>query len=276
MTRENAKKIFSMWNCLWNRLRSWLWKSIWPNGPMTPIRSPLTLVCDHLAQLSRSAEGDAAMRRFTEAGIDLSGAHDLSSLVHPVGGDGGVERVRLVEELAPLAAQDEVAALCVVVSLRPELVWMCRQLSHAPWEPEDADGEVVTAAWGVVRSVDRNGCRLVRHKALVDDVWIEARRSGGYRRAVLETVPLPEDLDVAIGEVDPTERWPGLLATAVAKGILTPRQVVLIAQTRMEQRSLREVAASLGRPYDAARMERSRAEAALRQFAASYLLEGSP
>jgi DNA-directed RNA polymerase specialized sigma24 family protein len=66
------------------------------------------------------------------------------------------------------------------------------------------------------------------------------------------------------------------LATAVAKGVLTPRQVVLIAQTRMEGRSLREVAASIGRPYDAARMERSRAEAALRQFAASYLLEGSP
>jgi DNA-directed RNA polymerase specialized sigma24 family protein len=175
-----------------------------------------------------------------------------------------------------LAPRDEVAALCVVVALRPELVWMCRQLAHAPLEPEDADGEVVTAAWGVVRRVDRNGCRPVRRKALVDDVWIEARRSSGYRRAVLETVPLPEDLDVEMGNVDPTERWPGLLAIAVAKGVLTPRQVVLIAQTRMEQRSLREVAASLGRPYDAARMERSRAEAALRQFAASYLLDGSP
>jgi DNA-directed RNA polymerase specialized sigma24 family protein len=272
MTRENVQKIFSIWNCLWNRLRSWLWKSIWPNGPMTPTRSPLTLVCNHLAQLSRSAEGDAAMKRFTEAGADLSGAHDLSSLVHPVGGDGGLRRSRLVEELARLAPRDEVAALCAVVALRPELVWMCRQLAHTPWEPEDADGEVVTAAWGVVRRASRH----LRHKALVDDVWIEARRSSGYRRAMLETVPLPEDLDIAIGEVDPTERWPGLLATAVAKGVLTPRQVVLIAQTRMEQRSLREVATSLGRPYDAARMERSRAEAALRQFAASYLLEGSP
>jgi DNA-directed RNA polymerase specialized sigma24 family protein len=265
MTRENVEKNFSMWNCLWNRLRSWLWKSIWPNGPMTTTRSPLTLVCDHLEQLSRSAEGDAAMRRFTEAGIDLGGAHDLSSLVHPVSG------ARLIEELAPLAPRDEVAALCVVVALRPELVWMCRQLAHTPWEPEDADGEVVTAAWGVVRKA----VRPVRHKALVDDVWIEARRSSGYRRAVLETVPLPEDLDVAIGEADPTERWPGLLATAVAKGVLTPRQVVLIAQTRMEERPLREVAASLGRPYDAVRMERSRAEAALRQFAMSYLSEES-
>ena len=66
---------------------------------------------------------------------------------------------------------------------------------------------------------------------------------------------------------DPLERWPGLLAAAVARGVLTPRQVVLIAQTRMEGRPLSEVAAALGRPYDAVRMERGRAEAALRQFA---------
>ena len=81
---------------------------------------------------------------------------------------------------------------------------------------------------------------------------------------------MPDDFDRAAPEVDRLERWPGLLAAAVARGVLTPRQVVLIAQTRMEQRPLREVAVALGRPYDAVRKERRRAEAALRQFALTY------
>jgi DNA-directed RNA polymerase specialized sigma24 family protein len=60
------------------------------------------------------------------------------------------------------------------------------------------------------------------------------------------------------------------LAAAVARGVLTPRQVVVIAQTRMEGRPLAEVARSLGRGYDAVQKDRLRAEAALRVFALSY------
>jgi hypothetical protein len=44
---------------------------------------------------------------------------------------------------------------------------------------------------------------------------------------------------------------------------------VVIAQTRMDGRPLVEVAAALGRTYDSLRMERARAEAALREFALS-------
>ena len=107
--------------------------------------------------------------------------------------------------------------------------------------------------------------------ALVNAIWTEVRRSAGLRRrGQLEIVPLDDDFDRPAPTVDPLERWPGLLAGAVARGVLTPRQVVLIAQTRMEGRPLSEVATALGRPYDAVRKERRRAEAALRQFALAY------
>jgi hypothetical protein len=76
--------------------------------------------------------------------------------------------------------------------------------------------------------------------------------------------------DLAVPTVEPLERRPGLLASAVAAGVLTPRQVVIVAQSRMEERPLAEVARTLGRPYGAVRKERLRAECALRAFALSY------
>jgi len=85
-----------------------------------------------------------------------------------------------------------------------------------------------------------------------------------------DVVALAEDANLSAPELDPLERWPGLLPAAVARGVLTPRQVVVIAQTRMDERPLAEVARSLGRGYDAVQKERRRAEAALRVFASTY------
>jgi DNA-directed RNA polymerase specialized sigma24 family protein len=42
----------------------------------------------------------------------------------------------------------------------------------------------------------------------------------------------------------------------------------------MEERPLTEIARALGRPYDAVRKERRRAERALRTFALGYVSEG--
>jgi IS30 family transposase len=52
-------------------------------------------------------------------------------------------------------------------------------------------------------------------------------------------------------------------------GVLSNEEAVLIARTRVEGESLRCLARDLGRPYDAVRMERRRAEAALRSYASS-------
>jgi hypothetical protein len=90
-----------------------------------------------------------------------------------------------------------------------------------------------------------------------------------------EAEPLPEDFDLAALEVDWPEARPSLLAGAVAAGILTPSEVVLLVRTRVDGEPLFEVARDLGRSYDAVRMERQRAEAALRTFARRYVSEGS-
>ena len=152
---------------------------------------------------------------------------------------------------------------------------MWRHLVRSGVEPEEAEAQVVSVAWEVV-AAKRGRRRLHPPKALVDAIWNEIRREAGLRRTQrLEVAPIPERFDTPAPEVDHLEHWPGLLGAAVAASVLTPRQVVIVAGTRMEQRSLADMAKSLGTTYDAVRMERCRAEKALRTFALSYDWSGS-
>jgi len=273
MTRDDTKKKFLVWNGLSHCLRSWLSYFICRNGPMTTTRSPLTLLCDHVARLSRTAEGERSMKGLIEAGMEADQADDLTVLLNRGGrGISQMRRARLVEFLVVLAPDDEVAGLCVLVCLRPELEWISRLATRGPVALDEAEADVVAMAWEVVTRGRDCASGPIRHAAVVNAIWTEVRRCAGFRRrGVLDVVPLAEDFDQPAPEVDRLERWPGLLAAAVARGVLTPRQVAVIAQTRMEGRPLSEVALALGRPYDAARKERRRGEAALRQFALEYI-----
>jgi DNA-directed RNA polymerase specialized sigma24 family protein len=271
MTRVNVEKKILLWNCLWHCLRRSLWNPICPNGSMTSTGSLLTLSGDHLARFIRTSAGSRALARFSAAGLGRESAHDLTVLVRRRG--RSIERVRraqIAEVLLPLAPVDQVAALCVVVALRPELMRMVRRLTRYLVDPWDPEADVVAAAWEVVVAERDGDPEALRHAALVNAIWTGVRHSTGMRRGHLETEPLEADFDRPAPPDDPLERWPGLLAAAVARGVVTPRQVVVIAQTRMEGRPLIEVAKSLGRTYDSLRMERARAEADLGQFALSY------
>jgi DNA-directed RNA polymerase specialized sigma24 family protein len=95
------------------------------------------------------------------------------------------------------------------------------------------------------------------------------------RQCSLEAEPLPQGFDMAEPERNVHSSPAPLLAAAVVAGVLSPREVVLVARTRLEGRPLSEVARSLGRPYDAVRKERRRAEAALATFVERYDAEGS-
>jgi DNA-directed RNA polymerase specialized sigma24 family protein len=236
---------------------------------MTEPRTPLTVVRRHLAQLSHGHEGDLALGRFAAAGLEVEGAANLSAFLKRTERSGrGAGRAELIESLVALAPADEIAALGAVVAMAPELSRMARLLCGRPLDAAEAESEMVAIAWELV-TWPRSGTGRWEFKALCNAIWTQARRSTGLRRGQLELVPI-DDLDMAAPEADPLERWPGLLAAAVSHGVLTPRQVVLIAQTRMEERLLTEVAALLRRPYDAVRKERERAEAALRAFALRY------
>jgi hypothetical protein len=270
MTRDNVEKKISLWHCLSHRLRSGLWHPICLNGCMPSTRSPLTLLGEHLVRFFRTDAGAWAMTRFTAAGLGAEDARHLTLWLGP--GERVArrpERIRLVEFVAALAPDDEAAALCLVALLRPELIWMSRIVAHGPGGAPEAESDVVSVAWEVI-TMGPADSGPARHPALVNGIWAAVRYSSGLRRDHLETVHLAHDFDQEAPPDDPLERWPGLLATAVASGVLTPRQVAVIAQTRMEGRPLIEVAASLGRTYDSLRMERARAETALRDFALAY------
>jgi hypothetical protein len=278
MSWEKTKKNFLVSNDLSNWLSTLLSKVIWRDGPMTPARNALSLLIDHLAQLSRREEGALALERFTEAGLDLACAEDLSALVQQCGPPSdGPRRAEVVGGLVPLACSDPVAAQCVVAVLRPELSRMARLLARGPLEAEEAGSEVVAIGLEVVARGQCSRRRLDEPDRVIDAIWTEARRSAGLRRrGLIEVVPLLEELEVAASDPDPLERWPGLLAAAVAHGVLTPRQVVVIAQSRMEGRPLTEVARALGRPWGAVYQERRRGEAALRRFALASSSTDSP
>ncbi len=172
--------------------------------------------------------------------------------------------------LSTRARRDQRAALSLLTLLGPELGSICRHLVRRGAEPEEAQALTLSVAWHVV-SGHRGRRRPSSPDVLANAIWAEVRCEAGLRRgAGPETVPFPDGFDVPAAEDEPAERWPGLLADAVAAGVLTARQGALVAETRLEGRPLADVAKALGRPYDALRMERARAEAALRAFAHSY------
>lgn len=174
-----------------------------------------------------------------------------------------------VTALARRARREPPAALSLLGLLGPELTAFRRRLVALGTDPDEAEELVLSVAWEVV-----SGRRLRRRPrsagSLCEAIWRAVRQEAGGRRLQVRTVPLRDCPDVSGYEADPLERWPGLLGAAVAAGVLTPRQVVIVAQSRMEERPLTEVARRLGRPYDAVRMERRRAEQALRAFALTY------
>jgi DNA-directed RNA polymerase specialized sigma24 family protein len=183
-------------------------------------------------------------------------------------------RLERIGALTERARCDERAAISLLLLLEPELESIGRHMVRRGAEPDEAEAETITVAWEVV-SGRRGRLRSTSATTLVNAIWTEVRRDAGHRRrAELEVDPLPEDFDVVAPGNDPLERGPQLLEAAVAAGVVTAEGAALVAQTRIEGRSLGEVAEILGRRYDAVRMERTRAEAALRAFAPSYLSGG--
>jgi hypothetical protein len=237
---------------------------MWRDGAMTEPTSPLQSLCDHVAVLAQSREADRLAARIAPS--TTSGDLDLIDLLARRDADGGPAIV-VQERLAVLAPDDPLAALALLSMLAGDLEVMSVRLAHSGLvEPADAEAEVLAVAWELVTRRPPPG-RWERR----DVIWAAARRSTGMRRRRrLEFVALPDGFEPVVRDDDRLERWPGLLATAVAAGVLTPRQVVLIARTRMEGRPLREVAQALGRPFDAAYKERRRAETALRTFLLRY------
>jgi len=207
------------------------------------------------------------MEQVAGAGLGVEDTRNVAELVRCQ----GAERSRLIGWLVFQVPRDEAAFVVLLGVLVPELASVARRLVRdGRMEPEEAEAVALAAACEVVGV---RGHRLSSDPFEV--LWRTARQTSGMRRRCpVEVVALPTDFDAPGTEVDPLERWPGILAAGVAAGVLTPSQVVVLARSRMDERPLTEIARALGRPYDAVRKERCRAERALRTFALGYVSEG--
>jgi hypothetical protein len=256
-----------LWNLPWNSLGN----PVWRDGAMTEPTSPLQLLSDHVVRVARSREARELAARIAGPSTPADEVSDLLALLQSRDADGR-PAIRIVERLATRAPDEPLAALGLLYMSCADLEMMSKRLLHSGRVSVlDAEADTVSAAWEVVtrRPPPSRWDRL-------DAIWNQARRASRMRRQRSpEAESLPEDFDLAALEVDWPEARPSLLAGAVAAGILTPSDVVLLVRTRVDGEPLFEVARDLGRPYDAVRMERSRAEAALRTFARRYVSEGS-
>jgi DNA-directed RNA polymerase specialized sigma24 family protein len=233
---------------------------------MTDAYGPLEELSAHLRVVARAAAPERLLERLAQGGLRLHGATDLVGLLEEQARER-TERAMLVEALAAWAPRDELAALALLHLLGPELEAMAERVAgRGNLDAAEAQGDVLGAAWEILTRRPPPG-RCERFEA----IWTAVRRDTRLRRAVAD--PLPEGFDrEAPEEPSPTERWPGLLEAAVSAGVLSCAEAMLIMRTRVEGEPLRRVAADLGRPYDAVRKERHRAEAALRVYLSS---EGS-
>ena len=252
MSWENASKENPGGDESWNELENVLGKVPWLNDAMTTPPTPI----DHRAGPGRDFPFLSTLASSTAALVETERL--------PRGRRAGLLH------LYARARNDPRAAVGLLGLLAPELSSMCRHLVRHGTEPGDAEADVVAIAWEVVSGRRRRPQRPTPRR-LADAIWNEVRREFGLRRRrQLELSPWPEYLDPPEPQTDRLDRWPGLLAAAVAAGVLSPRQVAVVAETRMEGRSMRDVSALLGRPIGALHKERQRAEEALRAFALSY------
>ena len=231
--------------------------AVWRDGAMTPSRSPSP-------RSTRNGEPWPLLARLARAGLGSAELDPLPTL-----------RSARVLCLSRWARCEERAALSLLGELSPELASMRRRLVRLGLDEDSAEAVMLSVAWEVVSG--QRGPRCPRSlRTLLESIWWAVRQEAGVRRLDHDTVPLDDDLEVIAADVDRLERWPALLAAALAAGVLSARQVVIVAQSRMVERPLTEVARALGRPYDAVRMERGRAERALAAFARSYDWGESP
>jgi DNA-directed RNA polymerase specialized sigma24 family protein len=276
MTWENVVKRILLRDSMGKVSMSLASKVIWRDVAMTPHPMPIDRLAAHLALLSRTKAGAELIAALVDVGVVEEGCRDLGPIIRasqPI--DEGRYRQALATTAFALAPTNQVAALVVIMVLRPDLQRLTRRLARTTMDLEEAQADVVAVAWQLITQRIKTRHRVDSTLTLIDATWNEIRREAGLRRGRVDQVPLGADLNVAAPESDRLQRWPGLLAAGVSHGVLTPRQVVIIGQTRMDGRPLHDVARDLGHSYDAVRKERQRAERALRAYALSYLSEES-
>ena len=202
MTRENAPKKFLAGDDLRNHLRNELRNPMWRDGvmhtsPATEPRGPLQSLVEHVAARAHSPEGAQLAGRIALSAQTGNGAPDLGALLARRDGDGR-PAIRIQERLAKEAPRDPLAALSLLVMLRPELEAVRDRIVHSGQMTSlEAETDTLAAAWEVVtrRPPPRRWERS-------DAIWVSARRVSGLRRGCsVDAEPLSTDLETGCEDV---------------------------------------------------------------------------
>jgi DNA-directed RNA polymerase specialized sigma24 family protein len=205
------------------------------------------------------------MSRFVRAGIRLEGERtpfELAESCHALSGTEGTDSV--VRGLARIAGADELAGLTALVALRPVLLKLARRQQRGGASREEAEVEVLYAAWETIiepgpRAVGEDFVGQIRN-GIGAKSRTRLRRRWRAERLESPRANLP---DRGANGSEPERCVFTLLSDALRSGALSREQAVLLAETKGEDMSVREVAALRGSSPATVRNRRRRAERAL-------------
>jgi hypothetical protein len=242
------------------------------DGPMWRVTRSLEIRC-------RGGGSDETMARLADAGLELGGTDSLFVLACRC--HESKDRVRadaVLGALVRLAADDELAALAVLVALRPALLLLSRRLIGAGLVPGMAQVEVVTTAYERVLALAPDPPAHVA-RAIISGSWDRLRWClKAEQRCALRQVPLPGSGDLAekaSGDEVSTSGLYGngdlasVLTDAVAAGVITATAAQVVFATRAQGRSFRALSCELHKGEAALRKTRQRAESMLKGRARS-------
>ncbi len=260
-----------------NRIGSSFGISVCSDGPMTTHPTPLRQLTDHLAARARMPEGRAAFVAFVEAhpSLDTMGATDLFELASSCHRSTGTSRTRaLVGALLAASVDHELAALAVVVAVRPALRRISRRLIAHGQDPTEAETDTITTAYFVTAGLAGTSPTHPA-QAVVAATWdrmratVRSLQADGVRFA-----SFPADFDREEPGADPagfigcSDRVGQFLEDAVSAGVVTERQARLVYLTRVEGMCLERVSEAEGTNSATNRKERTRGLRALKRFVA--------
>jgi len=203
------------------------------------------------------------MARIRRAGIDVGTAASMAELVDECHNEAAEsDRAReVVDGLLAAASSDPDAAVCALVALRPALLRIARRTCRG--EPDDDElAEVVAIAWEEI--CGPAGSLGVSH--VVRATWTRSRSTLRRREVRSSRVALRADVSECREQGVDADAWnDATLASAIADGVVSQADAVLIALTRLGGLKIAELAAERGVPVATLTSRRRRAEAKIRR-----------
>ena len=235
-------------------------------GPIWRLTRSLEIRC-------RGGRSNETLAHLAAGGLDLAGADSLFVLAcrcHESKDRAKADAV--LGALVRLAGDDELAAMAVLVALRPALLVLSRRLIGVGIDPAVAQSDVVATAYERVLALATAPQAHVA-RAIISSSWDRLRWSlRAEQRCALRDVPLSfvgDVAEVAQGNNDSASGLAGgcdlrsVLTDAVAAGVISTTAAQIVFATRAQGTSFRTLACGLHKGEAALRKTRQRAESML-------------